>query len=59
MGATAAQNQLDHRGIQHKCTVIVEMNGHFLLLPVYAQQGFQLYEVHQIDKLCGKAEGVS
>ena len=37
-------------GTQQKCTVMFEINGHFLLLPVFTLQGFPLYEVNQIGR---------
>ena len=41
---------LDQLRIQHKCKVMGEMNEKKLLLPVFTQQGFPLYEVHQIGR---------
>ena len=44
------RTSLDQLGVQHKCTVIGEMNDNFLKLSLSTLEEFLLYKVHQIGR---------
>ena len=44
------RTSLNELSVQHKCTVMGEMNEISLQLPVYTLQAFALYKVHQIGR---------
>ena len=50
MGGIAAKTSLDQLFGQYKCTVMDDINGHYLQLPHFSIQGFPLYEAHQIGR---------
>ena len=50
VGGIAAKTSLDQLFVQYKCTVMDEINGHYLQLPLFSLQGFPLFETHQIGR---------
>ena len=50
VGGIAAKTSLDQLFVQYKCTVMDDINGHYLQLPLFSLQGFPLYEAHQIGR---------
>jgi hypothetical protein len=46
----AAKTSLDQLFVQYKCTVMDDINGHYLQLPLFSLQGFPLYEAQQIGR---------
>ena len=50
VGGIVAKTSLDQLFVQYKCTVMADINGHYLQLPLFSLQGFPLYETHQIGR---------
>ena len=56
VGGIAAKTSLDQLFVQYKCTVMGDINGHYLQLPLFSLQGFPLYMAHQIGRAFGVGE---
>ena len=50
VGGIAAKTSLDQLFVQYKCTVMDDINGQYLLLPLFSLQDFPLYKAHQIGR---------
>ena len=45
-----AKTSLGQLFVQYKCTVMDDINGHYLHLPLFSLQGFPLFKAHQIGR---------
>ena len=50
IGGIAVKTSFEQLFVQYKCTVVDEINGHYLQLPQISLQGFPLYKAHQIGR---------
>ena len=51
VGGIAAKTSLDQLFVQYKGTVMDDINGYYLHLPLFSLQGFPLYEATQIGRV--------